>query len=47
MGDVVHDADQLIVRTPEEFRLQGIEVHVRHEVTAIDLNRQEVRVRDW
>lgn len=46
VGDVIHDADPLIVRTPEEFHRRGIEVHIRHEVTAVDLDRREVRVRD-
>ena len=45
VGDVVHDPDTLIARTPERFAEMGIEVHLRHEVTAVDVDRKEVRVR--
>lgn len=47
VGDVVHDAEQLIARSPETFRAKfDIEVHLRHEVTELDLSRGAVRVRD-
>ncbi|HEY8524466.1 MAG TPA: FAD-dependent oxidoreductase [Acidimicrobiales bacterium] len=47
VGDVVADAESLIVRTPEAFRSQfAIDALVRHEVTGIDLDRRVVRVRD-
>jgi NADPH-dependent 2,4-dienoyl-CoA reductase/sulfur reductase-like enzyme len=45
VGDVVPDAGALIARSPERFAEMGIEVHLRHEVMAIDLDRREVRVR--
>lgn len=46
VGDLVHHADDLVARTPSEHRRRGIEMHTRHEVTAIDVDRRSVRVRD-
>jgi NADPH-dependent 2,4-dienoyl-CoA reductase/sulfur reductase-like enzyme len=43
-GDVA-DYRDLIVRTPEQMAKQGVEVHVRHEVTAIDPDARTVAVR--
>ena len=43
-GDV-KGPEQLIARTPEEHRARGIEVHLRTEVTEIDLDRRRVRTR--
>jgi NADPH-dependent 2,4-dienoyl-CoA reductase/sulfur reductase-like enzyme len=45
VGDVVHDADELIARTPHEFRASGIDVHLEHEVVAIDREAGALRVR--
>ncbi len=44
-GDVA-DYHSLIVRTPEQMAKRGVEVHVRHEVTAIDPGARTVTVRD-
>ena len=44
-GDIV-DADRLIARTPEAHRANAIDVHMLHEVVAIDVDRRVVRVRD-
>ena len=44
-GDVP-DYQELIVRTPAQMAKQGVEVHVRHEVTAIDVTAHTVTVRD-
>src|SRR3954469_18717854 len=45
-GDVA-DADQLVGRTPQEFRdKQRIDVRLHHDVTAIDLDARKVEVRD-
>ena len=44
-GDIA-DADELIVRTPAQMGKQGVQVHVRHEVTAIDPGARTVTVRD-
>ena len=38
----IADYQALIVRTPEQMARQGVEVHVRHEVTAIDAAAQTV-----
>ena len=46
VGDLVSDVDDLVARTPEEHRRNGIVVHTGHEVVAVDLNRRRVRVRD-
>jgi NADPH-dependent 2,4-dienoyl-CoA reductase/sulfur reductase-like enzyme len=42
----VTDHRELIVRTPEQMIKQGIDVRVRHEVTAIDVASGTVAVRD-
>ena len=46
IGGAFDDSDRLISRSPDEFRSSGIHVHTRHEVTAIDLDRRELTVRD-
>jgi len=42
----VDPLEDLIARTPEQFARAGVELHRRHEVTAIDLDRRVVEVRD-
>jgi NADPH-dependent 2,4-dienoyl-CoA reductase/sulfur reductase-like enzyme len=46
IGGAVADRDALIARTPAEFAQAGIDVHLRHEVVGIDLDRREVIARD-
>ncbi len=46
IGGLVDEVDSLIARSPAQFREQGIAVHTRHEVEAIDLGQREVAVRD-
>ncbi|NJP32214.1 FAD-dependent oxidoreductase [Micromonospora thermarum] len=47
ISSVVSDPEQLIARDPETFRRQfHVDVRLRHEVTAIDLDRREVVARD-
>jgi NADPH-dependent 2,4-dienoyl-CoA reductase/sulfur reductase-like enzyme len=46
IGGVVDSLDELVVRPVEEHRRRGIDVHLRHEVTEIDLDRRRVVVRD-
>ncbi|MEW2381760.1 FAD-dependent oxidoreductase [Micromonospora sp. NPDC047707] len=47
ISGVVPDPEQLIARDPETFRSDfHIDVRLRHEVTAIDLDRREVVARD-
>lgn len=38
--------EKLIVRSPEQMRKQGIQVHVRHEVTAIEPEERTLTVTD-
>jgi NADPH-dependent 2,4-dienoyl-CoA reductase/sulfur reductase-like enzyme len=45
VGDLVHDPDDLIARTPEQFRASGIEVALEHDVLAIDVAARTLRVR--
>jgi NADPH-dependent 2,4-dienoyl-CoA reductase/sulfur reductase-like enzyme len=44
-GDIL-DYRRLLARTPEQMEKQGVEVHVRHEVTGIDPGARTVTVRD-
>lgn len=44
-GDIP-DYRDLLARTPEQMAKQGVEVHVRHEVIAIDPETHAVTVRD-
>ncbi|MFV2111959.1 FAD-dependent oxidoreductase [Micromonospora sp. LOL_025] len=47
ISGLVPERDQLIARDPETFREKfDIDVRLRHEVTAIDLDRREVTARD-
>ncbi len=47
LGEVVEDFDDLLVRTPEQFKeRQQIDVHIRHEVVGIDVIDARVTVRD-
>jgi len=45
VGDVVHDPDALIARTPEDHRRNGLDMRIRHEVVAIDVAARTVNVR--
>src|SRR4030081_2262874 len=38
--------ERLVARTPAQFRELGVDVRMRHEVTAIDLAARHVEVRD-
>ncbi|MEU4238134.1 FAD-dependent oxidoreductase [Actinoplanes sp. NPDC026619] len=46
IGGAVDDLDALVARTPEKHREAGIDVRLRHEVVAIDLERRQVVARD-
>ncbi|MEV1146102.1 FAD-dependent oxidoreductase [Micromonospora sp. NPDC049799] len=47
VSGLVSDRDQLVARDPETFRTDfDIDVRLRHEVTAIDLDRREVVASD-
>lgn len=42
----VPDADDLVARTPDQHRANGLDVRTGHEVTGIDLDARKVEVRD-
>jgi NADPH-dependent 2,4-dienoyl-CoA reductase/sulfur reductase-like enzyme len=46
LAGVIDERDDLIARTPEQFRDRGIDARIHHEVVAIDLDAREVTVRD-
>ena len=46
VGDLVSEIDELVARSPDEHRKNGIDVRTGHEVVAIDVNKRRVRVRD-
>lgn len=46
IGGLVKVPDELVVRTPKEHRTNGIDLRIRHEVTAIDTQACAVPVRD-
>lgn len=47
IGGVVDERDDLVARDPATFRDEyAVDVRLRHEVTAIDLDRREVVARD-
>jgi NADPH-dependent 2,4-dienoyl-CoA reductase/sulfur reductase-like enzyme len=46
IGGAVKNRDALVTRTPEAHREVGIDVRMRHEVVAIDLDRREVIAHD-
>ncbi|MBV8385235.1 MAG: FAD-dependent oxidoreductase [Acidimicrobiia bacterium] len=46
IGGDIKSVDELVVRTPEEHRANGIDARALHEATAIDLDKREVEVRD-
>ena len=46
VGGFVKSPDSLIARTPEQHRAKGIDVRIRHEVTAIDVKASTATVRD-
>ncbi len=46
VGGLVQEADALVARSAVEHRAKGIDVRVRHEVRAIDLDARTLTVRD-
>ena len=46
IADEVKKKEKLIIRTPEQFREQGIDVHVETKVLNIDYNNKTVEIRD-
>jgi NADPH-dependent 2,4-dienoyl-CoA reductase/sulfur reductase-like enzyme len=46
VAGLIDDADDLVVRSPAQHRANGIDVRIRHEVTAIDLAARTLTVCD-
>ena len=46
IGGDVGSVDDLVARTPEQHRANGIDLRLRSEVTALDLDRRDVEVHD-
>ena len=46
VGGLFEDSDRLVTRSPDEHRERDIEVHTRTTVTAVDLDRRELTVRN-
>ena len=46
IGGDVDTIEELVVRTPEQHRANGIDARAMHEATGIDLDVREVEVRD-
>ena len=46
LGGLFEDSDRLVTRSTDEHRERGIEVHTRTTVTAMDLDRRVLTVRD-
>jgi NADPH-dependent 2,4-dienoyl-CoA reductase/sulfur reductase-like enzyme len=46
VGGVVDDVDRLVSRTAEQHRANGIDLRLRCEAMALDIDRREVEVRD-
>jgi NADPH-dependent 2,4-dienoyl-CoA reductase/sulfur reductase-like enzyme len=46
IGGDVASVDDLIARTPEEHRANGIDLRLGSEATSLDMDRREVEVRD-
>jgi NADPH-dependent 2,4-dienoyl-CoA reductase/sulfur reductase-like enzyme len=46
VAGTIDEADDLVVRSPDEFRAQGIAVHMHTEAISIDAQRRTVTVRD-
>ncbi len=46
VGGIVEAPERLVARSPEQHRANGIDVRIRHEVTAIDAKGSTVTVRD-
>jgi NADPH-dependent 2,4-dienoyl-CoA reductase/sulfur reductase-like enzyme len=44
-GDVA-ESRQLVVRTPAQMAERGVEAHIRHEVTGLDVEARMVQIRD-
>jgi NADPH-dependent 2,4-dienoyl-CoA reductase/sulfur reductase-like enzyme len=46
IGDIIKDENKLVARTPEDFRKQGVHVHLDTEVVNINRNANVVETKD-
>lgn len=46
VGGFFDDSNEMIARTPEEFREAGVEIHTKHEVTNVDFSNKKVTVKN-
>src|SRR5512139_1821151 len=47
IGDVIHERDQLLLQTPEQFKQRfNVDVRIHNEVLAVDPPLKSLRVRD-
>src|SRR5437870_301086 len=46
VGGLVDDVDDLVARSPDRHRANGIDVRMRTEVVGIDLDRRELALAD-
>lgn len=46
IGNQFNDENEMVSRTPEQFIQSGINMHILHEVIAIDQDQKKVTVRD-
>ncbi len=44
--NIIQDADTLILRTPEDFKKQNIDVHIKQKCLKVDTENQTVTVQD-
>ena len=45
-GGFFEDPNEMIARTPEEFRASGIKLFTNHEVMKVDFNSKKLQVKD-
>lgn len=45
VGGFFEDSNEMIARTPEEFRQSGVEIHTKHEVTNVDFANKKLTIK--
>ncbi len=46
ISGVIDDSRKIVIRQPEDFAKEGIQIFIRHRVTGIDKTRQQLTVRN-
>ncbi|WP_370772370.1 CoA-disulfide reductase [Clostridium sp.] len=46
VGGFFEDSQEMIARTPEQFRESGVEIHTKHEVIDVDFSNKKVKVKN-